>query len=123
MVIPFVGRKNGKLFDCQQSHNVLVLRVLRLEEGVMFGVSSIVMDGRNIHWDAGRAGQTYPSRATCWFLPSADGWRRFLKKSFAPPLVNIQNDQRIMGIILRFVCLGIPPPPATTIRPPPLPPA
>ena len=27
VVVPFVGRKNGKLFDCQQSYNVLVLRV------------------------------------------------------------------------------------------------
>ena len=27
VIIPFVGRKNGKLFDCQQSYNVLVLRV------------------------------------------------------------------------------------------------
>ena len=27
----------GKLFDCQQSYNVLVLRVPGLEEGVMFG--------------------------------------------------------------------------------------
>ena len=36
VVIPFVGRKNGKLFDCQQSYDVLVFRVLGLEEGVMF---------------------------------------------------------------------------------------
>ena len=34
--VPFVGRKNGKLFDCQQSYNVLVLRVPGLEEGMMF---------------------------------------------------------------------------------------
>ena len=37
VIVPFVGRKNGKLFDCQQSYNVLVLRVRGLEEGVMFG--------------------------------------------------------------------------------------
>ena len=37
VIVPFVGRKNGKLFDCQQSYTVLVLRVPRLEEGVMFG--------------------------------------------------------------------------------------
>ena len=36
-IVPFVGRKNGKLFDCQQSYNVLVLGVPGLEEGVMFG--------------------------------------------------------------------------------------
>ena len=34
VIVPFVGRKNGKLFDCQQSYNVLVLRVPGLEEGV-----------------------------------------------------------------------------------------
>ena len=37
VIIPFVGRKNGKLFDCQQSYNVLVLGVPGLEEGVIFG--------------------------------------------------------------------------------------
>ena len=26
VIVPFVGRKNGKLFDCQQSYNVLVLK-------------------------------------------------------------------------------------------------
>ena len=31
VTVPFVGRKNGKLFDCQQSYNVLVLRVPGLE--------------------------------------------------------------------------------------------
>ena len=37
VIVPFVGRKKGKLFDCQQSYNVLVRRVPGLEEGVMFG--------------------------------------------------------------------------------------
>ena len=37
VIVPFVGRKKGKSFDCQQSYNVLVLRVPGLEEGVMFG--------------------------------------------------------------------------------------
>ena len=37
VIVPFVGRKNGKLFDCQRSYNVLVLRVPGLEEGVVFG--------------------------------------------------------------------------------------
>ena len=37
VLVPFVGQKNGNLIDCQQSYNVLVLRVHRLEEGVMFG--------------------------------------------------------------------------------------
>ena len=37
VIVPFVGRKNAKSFDCQQSYNVLVLRVAGLEEGVMFG--------------------------------------------------------------------------------------
>ena len=27
VIVPFVGRKNRKVFDCQQSYNVLVLRV------------------------------------------------------------------------------------------------
>ena len=33
----------------------------------------------------------------------------FLKKIF--PVVYIQNEQRVTGIILRYVCWGIPPPP------------
>ena len=33
VIVPFVGRKNGKLFYCQQSYNVLVLWVPGLEEG------------------------------------------------------------------------------------------
>ena len=37
VIVPFVGRKNGNLIDRQESYNVLVLRVPRLEEGVMFG--------------------------------------------------------------------------------------
>ena len=37
VIVPFVRRKNGKLFDCQQSYNVLVLRVPRLEEVVIIG--------------------------------------------------------------------------------------
>ena len=37
VVVPFVGRKNGQSFGCQQSYNVLVLRVPGLEEGVMLG--------------------------------------------------------------------------------------
>ena len=41
VIVPFVGRKNGKLFDCQQSNNVLVLRVPGLEEGVMFGGNAL----------------------------------------------------------------------------------
>ena len=36
VIVPFVGRKNGKSFDCQQSYIVLVLWVPGLEEGVMF---------------------------------------------------------------------------------------
>ena len=41
VIVPFVGQKKGKLFDCQQSYNVLVLRVLGLEEGVMFGGEAV----------------------------------------------------------------------------------
>ena len=37
VIDPFVGRTNGKLFDCRQSCNVHVLRVHGLEEGVKFG--------------------------------------------------------------------------------------
>ena len=38
VIVPFVWQKNGDLIDHQQSYNVLVLRVLGLEEGVMLGV-------------------------------------------------------------------------------------
>ena len=31
--------------------------------------------------------------------------------NFFPPVVYIQNDQCVMGIILRYVCWGTPPPP------------
>ena len=63
VIVPLVGRKTGNVIDRQPSYNVLVLRVPGLEEGVMF-----VIDGWNIHLDAGhapgarraRAGQTYP---------------------------------------------------------------
>ena len=37
VIVPFDGRKNGKLSDRQQSYNVLVLGVPGLQEGVMFG--------------------------------------------------------------------------------------
>ena len=36
VTVPFVGRKNGKLFDPQQSYSAFVLMVPRPEEGVMF---------------------------------------------------------------------------------------
>ena len=36
--------------------------------------------------------------------------KNFLKKNFTP-IVCIQNDQRVMGIILRCVCWGTPRPP------------
>ena len=55
VIVPFVGRKNGNLIDRQQSYNVIVLGVPGLEEGV-------VIDGRNIHLDAGRAGHTLRKR-------------------------------------------------------------
>ena len=38
---------------------------------------------------------------------------------FLTPLVYVQNDQRVMGIILRYVCWGThcpPPPPRTPVR-------
>ena len=35
---------------------------------------------------------------------------KFFKRKFTP-LVYVQNDQRIMGIILSYVCWGTPPPP------------
>ena len=35
----------------------------------------------------------------------------FLNNNFTP-FVYVQNDQRVMGIILRCVCFGVPPPPA-----------
>ena len=48
----------------------------------------------------------------CLFLPHADGW-------FAPP-VCVQNDQHVMGIVMRCVCVGVPtdpPPPWGPLRP------
>ena len=36
VIVPFVERKNGKVFDCQPPYNVLLLRVPGLEKGVMF---------------------------------------------------------------------------------------
>ena len=61
VIVPFVRRKNGQLFDCQQSYNVLMLRLPGLEEGVKhcdrwpehsFGCWA---------WERrARAGQTYP---------------------------------------------------------------
>ena len=59
VIVPFVGRKNGKLFDCQQSCQC-VLRVPGLQEGVMFGGKA---DSRNIHLDDGRAGRA-PGKRT-----------------------------------------------------------
>ena len=37
VIVQFVGQKNGNSIDRQQSYNVLVLRVRRPEEGLMFG--------------------------------------------------------------------------------------
>ena len=46
----------------------------------------------------------------------------FFEKVFTP-CVFVQNDQRVMGIILRYVCWGNPPPPYRGLlpTPPPLP--
>ena len=41
VIVPFLGRQNGKLSGFQQSYNVLVLRVPGLEEGVMFGSKAL----------------------------------------------------------------------------------
>ena len=41
VIVPFVWRKTGNLIDCQQSYNVLVLRVPGLEEGVMFEAKAL----------------------------------------------------------------------------------
>ena len=38
----------------------------------------------------------------------------FLKKIFTP-VVDVQNDQRVVVILLRFVCWGTPPPPPRTV--------
>ena len=35
---------------------------------------------------------------------------KFFFENFFTPFVHIQNDQRVMGIILRYVCWGTPPP-------------
>ena len=52
----------------------------------------------------------------CFFLPYADGWKFFFEKVFTS-LVCVQNDQRIMGMILRYVCWDTPPPPALSNPP------
>ena len=61
VIVPFVGRKNGKIFDCQQSYNVLVLRVPGLEEGLKhcdrWPERSFGCWARRA-----RAGQTYPPK-------------------------------------------------------------
>ena len=60
MIVRFVGRKNGNLIDRQQSCNVLCSWA---RGGSDVWGSSMVIDGRNIHLDGGRArraGQTYP---------------------------------------------------------------
>ena len=46
------------------------------------------------------------------YLGSLISWAIFLEFFFTP-VVYIQNDQRVMGIILRYVCWGThrPPPP------------
>ena len=41
VIVPFVGRRNGESFDCEQSCNVLGLRVPGLEDGVMFGGKAV----------------------------------------------------------------------------------
>ena len=40
---------------------------------------------------------------------------KFFLKKICTPIVHIQNDQRVMGIILRYVCWGPPPPPGEPI--------
>ena len=57
VIVPVVGRKNGNLIDRQQPYNVL--GSWAGGGSAVWGLS-IVIDGRNIHLDAGRAGQTYP---------------------------------------------------------------
>ena len=73
-IVPFVARKNGKLFDCQQSYTVLVLRVPGLEEGVKhcdrWPEHSFGCWARRV-----RPGQTYPHRsASLEVLVGAGGW-------------------------------------------------
>ena len=41
----------------------------------------------------------------CLVLPHADGWTCFLKEMFTP-LVYVQNDLRVMGVVLRYLCWG-----------------
>ena len=40
-----------------------------------------------------------------WLMGALADGKIFLKKNFTP-LVYVQNDQHIMGIILRYVCWG-----------------
>ena len=40
-----------------------------------------------------------------FFYPMLMGEKKILKKIFTP-LLYVQNDQRVMGIILRYVCWG-----------------
>ena len=39
---------------------------------------------------------------------------KFFLKPFFTPIVYVQNDQRALGIILRYICWGTPPPPPGT---------
>ena len=49
----------------------------------------------------------------CLYPMLMGGTKTFLKNIPPPPFVYVQNDQRVMGILLRYVCWGThqPPPP------------
>ena len=55
----------------------------------------------------------------CLFLPSADGRKHDFEESFTP-FAYVKNDQRVMGIILRYACWGTHRPPGALSAPPPL---
>ena len=61
VIVPFVGRKNGNLIDRQQSYNVLVLKVLGLEEGVIFGGNALWYMARTFTWMPGTRRANIPS--------------------------------------------------------------
>ena len=54
----------------------------------------------------------------CLLLTHADGWKKNFGKKFTP-VVYVRNDQRVMGIILGYVCWGTHQPPRRPLRPPP----
>ena len=72
----------------------------------VYGRLQICSEGRLSIPRKGGGGWAAKSKSQfCSFLDYADGLEFFLQ-NFCIPLVCVQNDQRVMGVILRFVYWG-----------------